>query len=120
MNCAYVNEDLYSFKHYGKAIITHHHGHHDLVLVSITWCSSFFQQKIENIFVIDSRTNDSIRRSVLQIKHDNWDSFYQVGIKRLMLNFEFCIDTRDAKAVCCRHVPSLGETWRPIFRKFQK
>ena len=44
---------------------------------------------------------------VIQIIHDNWDSFYEVRTARPMIDFEFYIDTGDAKAVCCRQ-PTYG------------
>ena len=44
------------------------------------------------------------RRVGLQIIHDNWNFFCQVGSTRLMLDIKFCINTWDIKAVCCRHL----------------
>ena len=46
--------------------------------------------------------NDTFtRNAVLQIIKDNWDYFCEIGAVWPMLDFKFCIDTRNAKAICC-------------------
>ena len=68
----------------------------------IPWCQALYQQEFDNNFNIASIVSDSTRQVVIQIIHDNWDSFCEVGIAPPMFDFEFCIDTGRAKAVCCR------------------
>ena len=107
MNRTDVDEVLYIFKRYGKEM------KHTPSWIPqprsdiIPWYSSLYQQELEDKFIIDFTTDDFTRRAVLQIIHDNWDSFIQLRATRPMLDFEFVIDTGDAKAVCYRQ-PTYG------------
>ena len=56
---------------------------------------------MDDNFNIDSLIEDFTRNAVLQIIKDNWDYFCEVGAVRPMPDFEFCIDTENAKAICC-------------------
>ena len=48
------------------------------------------------------QADDFTRRSILFIIKSNLDSFCEMGVSRLVLDFEFCIDTGDSPPVCCR------------------
>ena len=71
----------------------------------ITWCSSLYQKEFDENFNIVSTVSDSTRHVVIQIIYNNWDSFCEVGVAQPMLDFEFYIDTGNAKAVCS-HQPT--------------
>ena len=65
----------------------YHNGHQDLVLV---------------LFLdIVSTVTSSTRKAVIQIIYNNWNSFCVVRGAWKILDFEFCSDTGDTKAVCC-------------------
>ena len=66
---------------------------------------------MDNNFNIALTVTKSTHQVVIQILHDNWDSFYEVGVVRSILDFDFGIDTRDAKAVCyCQPAYGVCET----------
>ena len=46
----------------------------------------------------------TLRQYILAIIHDNWGSFYEGGVSRPMLDFEFCLDTGNSPTVCCRQL----------------
>ena len=70
----------------------------------IPWCYSLYQKEFDDNFNIASTVFDSIHQAVIQIIHNNWISFCEIEISLPMLDFEFCIDTGNAKAVCCRQL----------------
>ena len=89
MNCADLDEDLYTFKNYGKTMKNTASWTPRSRSDIIPWCSSLFQQELQDKFVVDSTRNDLSRRSVLQIIHNNLDSFCQVGTVRPILDLDF-------------------------------
>ena len=68
----------------------------------IPWNTSLCQQKLDPNFNIGFMIEDFTHKAVQQIIKDNWDSVCEVGVARPMLDFEFYIDTGNAKATCCR------------------
>ena len=58
-------------------------------------------------FNIDSLTDDFTHNAVIQTVKDNWDYFCEVGEARPILDFEFCIDNGNSKAICYRQ-PKYG------------
>ena len=40
--------------------------------------------------------------AVINIIHNNWDSFCKRGVSRPMFDFEFCINTGNSPPVCCQ------------------
>ena len=107
MVCTDVDEDLYTFKSYGKTMKRAESWtpwHRSDI---IPWNFPLCQHELDDNFNIDSLTDDFTRNAVLQIIKDNWDSFCEVGVARSILDFEFCIGTRNSKAICCRQ-PKYG------------
>ena len=107
MICTDVDEDLYIFKSFGKSMKRAASWTPRPRSDVIPWNTSLFQEELDNNFNIGSTIDDSTRNAVIQIIKDNWDSFCEVGAARPMLDFEFCIDTGDAKPTCCRQ-PKYG------------
>ena len=107
MICTDVDDDLYIFKPLGKSIKCAASWTPRPRSDVIPWNISLFQEELDNNFNIGSTTDESNRNAVIQIIKDNWDSFCEVGAARPMLDFEFCIDTGDAKPTCCRQ-PKYG------------
>ena len=97
MVCTDVDDDIYIFKNYGKAL--KHTPSWRLRARSnlIPWNSFLFQQELDHNFNIDSMIDSYTRRAALQIIKDNWDFFCEAGAARSMLYFEFYIATEDAK-----------------------
>ena len=78
MVCTDVNEDLYTFKSYGKTMKrakswTPRHRSN-----IIPWNSSLCQQELDDNFNIDSLIEDFTRNAILQIIKDNWDFFVRL------------------------------------------
>ena len=107
MVCTNVDEDLQTFKAYGKTMKRAKSWTTRPRSDFIPWSSSLYQQELDDNFNIDSLIEDFTRNAVLQIIKDNWDSFCEVVSARPMLDFEFCINNGNAKAICC-HQPKYG------------
>ena len=116
MICTDVDEKIYIFKSYGKSMKGAASWTQRPRSGVIPWKISLFQQELDDNFNISSMTGDSTRKAVLQIIKDNWDSFCEVGAVWPMLDFEFCINTGNAKAICC-HQPKYGVHEEKIMSK---
>ena len=97
-----LDEDLYTFKSYGKKMKRAESWTLRPRSDVVPWYSSLCQQELDENFNIDIMTDDFTRKAVLQIMKDNWDSFCEVGAARPMLDFEFCINTGNVKEIYCR------------------
>ena len=63
------------------------------------------------------QADDFTRRSILFIIKSNLDSFCERGVSRLVLDFEFCIDTGNSPSVYC-HQPKYGYYETKIMNKY--
>ena len=68
----------------------------------IIWDKFLFNADFTNDLIIDESIDPRIRRSAIQIIHNNWDSFCAQGAAQPLFDFEFCLDTGDLKSVCYR------------------
>ena len=68
----------------------------------ILWDKTIDQPEIQRDLHIGKVIDDTLRQSILDIIHDNWDSFYKRGVSRPMLDSELCLDTGNSPSVCCR------------------
>ena len=107
MVCTDIDEHHYIFKWYGKTIKRAESWIPRPRSGVISWNASLCQQELDDNCNIDSMTDDFSGTAVPQIIMDNWDSFCEVGTARSMLDSEFCIDTGNAKTICCRQ-PKYG------------
>ena len=107
MVCTYIDEDLYTFKSYGKTMKRAESWTQRPRSVVIPWFFSLCQQELDDNFNIDSMTDDFTHKVFLQIIKYNWDYFCEVGAARPMLDFEFCIDIGNIKTICSRQ-PKYG------------
>ena len=101
MVCTDVDEDLYTFKSYGKTMKRAASWTPMPRSDVIPWNYSLCHQELDDNFNIDSMTDDFTHKTVLQIIKDDWDYFCKVGAARPMLDFKFCIDTGNAELICC-------------------
>ena len=102
MICTNVYEDLYIFKSYGKTMKRSKSWTPRSRSDVIPWNTPLCQQELDNNFNIGSMTDVFTRKAVLHMIKDNWDYFCDVRSVQLILDFEFFIDTGNAKATCCR------------------
>ena len=97
-----VDDDLYILIAYSKAMTRPlrwlPRPRNDIIL----WDSISFTAKLMKDFHIDSSIDTNIRQSILSIIKDNWDFVCEQDDSRLMLDFEFCLDTGESPPVCCR------------------
>ena len=63
------------------------------------WDESSFTSKLTNDLRINDGIYSTIRKSVIKIINDNWDSLCEQGTALPMFDFEFCLDTGDSKPV---------------------
>lgn len=94
----------------------------------------------------NSTVNATIITEIMNIIKEFWDFFLKEGTKRLILGYEFGIDTIDSKSVCCRkpsyspygatfflsqvnylfnkgwidHTKLLGELWSSLFKNITR
>ena len=88
-----VDEDLYSFKPFGKCVKRSTSWKPRLRSDLIHWNKSLDSPELERDFRMGDQADDPTRHSVLSIIKSNWDSFCARGVSRPVLDFEFCIDT---------------------------
>ena len=108
-----VDEDLYSFKPFGKCVKRSASWEPRLRSDLIHWNESFDSSELERYFRMGDQADDLTRRSVISIMKSNWDSFCERSVSRPVLDFEFCIDTGKSPPVCCRQ-PKYGYHERKI------
>ena len=108
-----VDEDLYSFKPFGKCVKRSASWEPRLRSDLIHWNESLDSPELERYFRMGDQADDPIRCSVLSIIKLNWDFFCERGVSRLVLDFEFCIDTGNSPPVYCRQ-PKYGYHERKI------
>ena len=102
MICTDVDEDIYIFKTYGKTMKHTPSWTPRPRFDIISWNSSLYQHHLYGNVNIDSMTDNFTRQYFLQIIKDSWDYFCEVGASQSMLDFEFCINTGNAKTIGCR------------------
>ena len=73
----------------------------------IHWSKYLDLHELERYFHIGEHVVDFKRRSVLSVVKSNWDYLCGRGVLSPVLDFKFCVDTRDFTPVCCRQ-PSYG------------
>ena len=62
----------------------------------ILWDETIDQPELQRNFQMGKDVDVTLRQSILAIVHDNWDSFYERGVSRPMLDFEFCLNTSNS------------------------
>ena len=68
----------------------------------ILWDKSVDEPVFLRDLLIGDDVDATIRHRIIDIIHDNWDSFCERRISRPMLDFEFCINTGNSPPFCCR------------------
>ena len=68
----------------------------------ILWDKSVDEPVFLRDLLIGDDVDATIRHRIIDIIHDNWDSFCERRISRPMLDFEFCINTSNSPPFCCR------------------
>ena len=70
------------------------------------WDDTYLQELHANLRIGPTTTPELCEQLVSIIK-DNWDAFFEAGVQRCILGFEFCVDTGASAPVCC-HQPCYG------------
>ena len=68
----------------------------------ILWGKTIDKLELQRDHHIGKDIDDTLRQSILDIIHDNWNSFYERDVSRSMLDFEFYLYTGNSLPVCCR------------------
>ena len=102
-----IDEDLFIHKQYGKSLLQQTTPkdippRDDLQL----WDNDFLPELTTNL-KIGSDASPEIKAQIITIIKDNWDAFFEAGVRRPILGFQFCIDTGASEPVCCQQ-PSYG------------
>ena len=63
--------------------------------------------KLEKNMNIGKTVDDPTSKNIIQIIQKHWDCFCKEGARRIILVFEFGVDTGDSKPVCCKK-PAYG------------
>ena len=111
--CTDVNDELYVLRSYGKSIIRSPKWKSHLRTDLILWDESSFTCELVKDLRIDNGIDPTIRQSVINIIHDNWDSFCEQEAARHIFDFDFCLDTGNSKPDYYRQ-PSYGIHERKI------
>ena len=84
-----VDEDLYVFKSFGKSMKRSSHytprPRSDLIL----WGKSVHELELLRDLHIENDVDTTIHHKIINIIHDNYDSFWEKGVSWPMLDFEF-------------------------------
>ena len=88
-----VNEDLYVFKSFDKSMTrTPHFMPHPRSYL-IIWNKTIDKPELLRDLHVGKDVDEILHQSILDITHDNWDSFCERGVSLLKLIFEFYLDT---------------------------
>ena len=68
----------------------------------ILWDKSVDEPELLRDLLLGDDVDNAIRHKIINIIQDNWDSFWERGGSRPMLDFGFCIDVGNSPPVCCR------------------
>jgi hypothetical protein len=99
-----IDDSVFIFKRYGKAMrrkkipFKQTRDSHDIHL----WDTARDQQEFDKDFRINPDIDASTKETVAGIIESYWDCFYSDGVRKPILDFEFCIDTGSSAPVCCR------------------
>jgi hypothetical protein len=112
-----IDDDLFIFRNYGKALSLPKSGatipeRDDIIY----WDAAKHQAKFDQVITIQDHIPPDIRSKLTAIIQDNWDCFAAEGVHRPVLGVEFHIDTGGAQPVCCKQ-PSYGVHEGPIMQK---
>ena len=99
-----MDYDLYILSTYGKVTTRSPQWKLRSITYLVIWDKYFFNSELTKDLRIDKNIDPTIRQSVIQIIHNNKNSFCTQRSSRHMFDFEFCLDTGDSKAVCCRQL----------------
>ena len=113
-----VDEGIFLFKSLGKAVICPKQwipGHRNDI---ISYDPSQHDKEYSTL-KINSKLAGALIPTLHNILHQYWDCFAAEGIKRIILGYEFCIDTGDATPVCCKK-PNYGANEAAIMMKHIK
>ena len=101
-----VDEDLYLFPSYGRsALLRQTTNPYDFSINRpdrILWDPTHHQSEFDKVIKFSPDLEPDYRSRLTQIIHEHWDSFISTGVRRPVLNYEFCIDTGDANPIACK------------------
>ena len=101
-----VDEDLYLFPSYGHSALLRPTANPFDFSISrtdrIIWDAAKHQADFDKSITFPASLHTDYKTRLTSVIHQYWDSFAPEGVSRPVLDYEFCIDTGDAKPVACR------------------